>query len=87
MGVGLQGNIKSRASAGGVCNSGTWLRQHAPFQDLARQPPATGRNIRLQRHEGSNAKGSSMNAMLNTSRYTAIYPPKLEHCTSKQPLE
>ena len=29
-----QGIIKTGASTGGVCNSGAWLRQYAPFQDL-----------------------------------------------------
>ncbi len=30
-----QGIIKAGASTSGVCNSGTWLRQYAPFQDLS----------------------------------------------------
>ena len=30
-----QGIITGGASTGGVCNSGTWLRQFAPFQDLS----------------------------------------------------
>jgi hypothetical protein len=29
-----QGILKAGASTAGVCNSGTWLRQYAPFQDL-----------------------------------------------------
>jgi hypothetical protein len=30
-----QGIIKAGAATAGVCNSGTWLRQYAPFQDLS----------------------------------------------------
>ena len=30
-----QGMIAGGASTAGVCNSGTWLRQYAPYQDLA----------------------------------------------------
>jgi hypothetical protein len=30
-----QGIITTGASTAGVCNSGTWLRQYAPFQDLS----------------------------------------------------
>ena len=30
-----QGIVTGGASTGGVCNSGTWLRQFNPFQDLS----------------------------------------------------
>jgi hypothetical protein len=57
--------IKAGASTGGVCNSGTWLRQYAPFQDLS----ATATCSQVTTYVGgvikaANASGTSMNAML-----------------------
>jgi len=60
-----QGIIKTGASTGGVCNSGTWLRQYAPFQDLS--ATATCSQVATYIYnviKAANASGSSMNAML-----------------------
>jgi hypothetical protein len=37
-----QGIVKSGASTAGVCDSGTWLRQYAPFQDLSASATCSG---------------------------------------------
>ncbi len=60
-----QGIITGGASTGGVCNSGTWLRQYAPFQDLS----ATATCTQVATYvfniiKAANASGASMNAML-----------------------
>jgi hypothetical protein len=60
-----QGIITSGASTAGVCNSGTWLRQYAPFQDLS----ATASCAQVATYvfntiKAANASGASMNAML-----------------------
>jgi parallel beta-helix repeat protein len=60
-----QGIIKSGASLNGVCKSGTWLRQFAPFQDLS----ATASCSQVATYaynviKVANTPGSSMNAML-----------------------
>ena len=60
-----QGIITSGASTGGVCNSATWLRQYAPFQDLS----ATSTCKQVAAYvmtiiKNANASGASMNAML-----------------------
>jgi hypothetical protein len=60
-----QGYITGGASTGGVCNSGTWLRQYAPFQDLS----ATATCAQVASYvtniiKAANASGASMNAML-----------------------
>ena len=60
-----QGIIKAGASTGGVCNSGTWLRQYAPFQNLG----ATASCAQVATYvyniiKAADASGSSMNAML-----------------------
>ena len=60
-----QGIIAGGTSTGGVCNSGTWLRGYAPFQDLSKtatcsQVAAYVSNI----IKAANASGVSMNAML-----------------------
>ena len=60
-----QGIIKAGASTGGVCNSGTWLRHYAPFQDLSATASCStvatyGYNI----IKVATASGPSMNAML-----------------------
>jgi len=60
-----QGIIKAGASTAGVCNSGTWLRQYAPFQDLS----ATATCAQVATYvtnviKAANASGASMNKML-----------------------
>jgi len=60
-----QGIITGGAATAGVCNSGTWLRQYAPFQDLS----ATATCAQVGTYvtnviKAANASGSSMNAML-----------------------
>jgi hypothetical protein len=60
-----QAIITGGASTGGVCNSGTWLRQYNPFQDLS----ATASCSQVAKYvsnivKTANARGSSMNAML-----------------------
>ena len=60
-----QAIIAGGQSTGGVCNSGTWLRQYAPFQDQA--PTATcsqAANYVTNVIKSANASGASMNAML-----------------------
>jgi hypothetical protein len=60
-----QGIITSGSSTAGVCNSGTWLRQFAPFQDLS--STATCNQVATYVYnviKAANASGSSMNAML-----------------------
>lgn len=60
-----QGIITSGASTSGVCNSGTWLRQYAPFQDLsATASCAQAATYVFNVVKAANASGSSMNAML-----------------------
>ena len=60
-----QGIITGGASTSGVCNSGTWLRQYAPFQDLS----ATATCAQVATYvtniiKAATAAGPSMNAML-----------------------
>lgn len=60
-----QGIVKGGSSTGGVCNSATWLRQYAPFQDLS----ATAKCSDVADYvtkviKAANASGASMNAML-----------------------
>ena len=60
-----QGILTGGASTGGVCNSGTWLRQFAPYQDLG----ATATCSQVAAYvtnviKAANAAGSAMNAML-----------------------
>jgi hypothetical protein len=60
-----QGIITGGASISGVCKSGTWLRQYAPFQDLS----ATATCAQVGTYvtntiKAANASGASMNAML-----------------------
>ena len=57
--------ITGGSSTGGVCNSGTWLRQYNPFQDLS--STATCSQVATYVYnivKAANASGSSMNAML-----------------------
>jgi hypothetical protein len=60
-----QGIITGGASTGGVCNSGTWLRLLAPFQDLS----ATATCSQVASYvsnilSSASASGAAMNAML-----------------------
>jgi len=60
-----QAIITGGASTGGVCNSGTWLRNYAPFQDLS----ATANCAAVATYvtniiKAANAGGATMNAML-----------------------
>jgi hypothetical protein len=60
-----QGIITGGASTAGVCNSATWLRQYAPFQDLS----ATATCAQVATYvnnaiKAANASGAAMNAML-----------------------
>jgi hypothetical protein len=60
-----QGIITAGASTGGVCNSGTWLRRYAPFQDLS----ATATCAQVAAYvtnviKAASASGAAMNAML-----------------------
>ena len=60
-----QAIITTGASTSGVCNSATWLRQYAPFQDLS--STATCKQVAAYVYNViklANASGSSMNAML-----------------------
>jgi len=57
--------ITKGASTGGVCNSGTWLTQYAPFQGLS--ATATCAQVGTYVYnvvKAANASGASMNAML-----------------------
>jgi hypothetical protein len=60
-----QGIITGGASTNGFCNSGTWLQQYAPFEDLS----ATASCGQVATYvynliKAANASGASMNAML-----------------------
>jgi hypothetical protein len=60
-----QAIITGGTSTGGVCNSGTWLKQYAPFQDLS----STATCVQVAAYvynliKAANASGASMNAML-----------------------
>jgi hypothetical protein len=60
-----QGIISGGSSTSGVCNSGTWLRQYAPFQDLS--STATCSQVATYVYniiKAANAGGASMNPML-----------------------
>lgn len=60
-----QGIIKAGAATAGVCNSGTWLRQYAPFQDLgASASCSTVATYVTNVIKAADASGSSMNPML-----------------------
>jgi hypothetical protein len=60
-----QAIITSGASTSGVCNSATWLRQYAPFQDLsATATCAQTATYVFNIVKAANASGASMNAML-----------------------
>ena len=60
-----QGIITGGASTAGVCNSGTWLRQYAPFQDLSATATCTQVAAYVNNViKAANASGAAMNAML-----------------------
>jgi hypothetical protein len=60
-----QGIIAGGAATGGVCNSATWLRQYAPFQDLSASASCTQvATYAMTIIKAANASGTSMNAML-----------------------
>jgi hypothetical protein len=60
-----QGIIKAGASLSGVCKSGTWLRQYAPFQDLGSTAScSTVATYVTNIIKAANASGASMNKML-----------------------
>lgn len=60
-----QAIVKGGAATGNVCNSGTWLRQYLPFQDLS--PTANCNQVATYVTnviKAANSSGASMNAML-----------------------
>ena len=60
-----QAIITGGAATNGVCNSATWLRQFAPFQDLSATASCSAvATYTLNVIKAANASGSSMNAML-----------------------
>jgi hypothetical protein len=60
-----QGIISGGGSVGGVCNSGTWLRSMAPFQDLAAGAKCSAvASYVYNIVKVASASGASMNAML-----------------------
>ncbi|MDP9345480.1 MAG: hypothetical protein M3P44_07125 [Actinomycetota bacterium] len=57
--------ISTGASVSGVCKSGTWLRQYAPFQDLSASATCSGVATYVYNViKAAKAAGSSMNPML-----------------------
>jgi hypothetical protein len=57
--------ITKGASTSAVCNSGTWLRQYAPFQDLSAYATCAQVGTYVTNViKAANASGASMNAML-----------------------
>ena len=60
-----QAIITGGASTAGVCNSGTWLRQYAPFQDLSATASCSAVATYVTNIvKAANASGAAMNAML-----------------------
>lgn len=60
-----QAIISGGASTAGVCNSATWLRQYAPFQDLSATANCKAVAIYVTNViKAANASGATMNAML-----------------------
>jgi hypothetical protein len=60
-----QAIIKGGSSTAAVCNSGTWLRQYAPFQDLSATASCTAVATYVANViKAANASGASMNVML-----------------------
>jgi hypothetical protein len=68
-----QGIISGQAKTG-VCPSGTWLRQFAPFQDLsATATCAQVAGYDLSIFTAANASGSAMNAMLKAQMLATAF--------------
>ncbi|WP_112246512.1 hypothetical protein [Kribbella monticola] len=60
-----QGIITGGAKTGTVCNSGTWLRQYAPFQDLSSTATCAAVGTYVTNViKAANCSGSTCNAML-----------------------
>jgi hypothetical protein len=60
-----QAIITGGASTGGVCNSATWLRGYAPFQDLSATASCSAVGTYVTNViKAANASGAAMNAML-----------------------
>jgi hypothetical protein len=60
-----QAIITGGSSTAGVCNSGTWLRQFKPFQDLSATASCSAVATYVSNViKAANASGASMNAML-----------------------
>lgn len=60
-----QGIITGGTSTSGVCNSGSWVRQYTPFQDLSATATCSQTATYVYNLiKAANASGSSMNAML-----------------------
>ena len=60
-----QNIIKTGASTGGVCSSGTWLRQYVPFQDLSATADCKAVATYVTNVvKAANASGAAMNSML-----------------------
>lgn len=60
-----QGIITSGGAISGVCKSGTWLRQYAPFQDLSATASCSAVATYVYNIiKAANASGAAMNAML-----------------------
>lgn len=60
-----QAIIKTGSATAGVCNSATWLRQYAPFQNLSATASCTQvASYVYNAVKAANASGASMNAML-----------------------
>ena len=66
-----QNALKTSSSTAGVCDSGTWLRQYAPFQDLS--PTASCDEVAgyvANVITGANCGGKTCNAMLKAQMLT-----------------
>ncbi len=77
-----QGVVLGDASISGVCNSGTWLRQFPPFQDLSSTATCGQVANYVSKVTGAASGGSSMNAklkaqMLSTALDTYFSDPGL----------
>jgi hypothetical protein len=69
-----QAIISSGSSTGGVCNSATWLRQYAPFQDLNSKATCTGVATWAGAiFDAASAGGSSMNPMLKAQMLATAF--------------
>ena len=77
-----QGMISGGASTSGVCKSGTWLRQYAPFQDLSAtascsQVATYAYNVVKGATSGSNMNAKLKAQMLATAMSTYFSDPAL----------